>query len=372
MQAAEASPSGAHTHHFSRSSCVRMRNRPILQPKAGVGKVCPKIQQFTNCPCNFGTRAAQTTFAVGESVRNISRWNVTGWDSLRTQAQQLLALQGQLGVDVLASMAGVSLLFFCLCIGCCCWLSTKTRGKKKKVLSSSDEGMAKKGMNGSNGREANDEDDSNDRTTLLSERTSAYKTAARLAHYGSPAYSEQPPIDWQKEQKARDRPLEKSMWQEADSQYGPLSKFRTGYPDSGPPKVNQNVTFGVPHGDPDYAIRAGGFVAAAGAYSVSLASAYAAGPGASYNAPPQARARSRGLDGGYAGGFADNAPFGGLLDPNITPAYMDNRTGGQPPHLLDFAPQPIQPPPPQYYQQYYEQARANSRGLAGADCPALY
>lgn len=160
-------------------------------------------------------------------------------------------------------------------------------------------------MNGFHGLEANDEANSDDRTSLLSERAAPNPSLQ--------AQLPQPPEEWRREQEGRNyRPDMDPMYgamPPANPSYGAMPPANPGYPDYAGP---------------------GAYGAAPGAYG--------SGPGA-YGAP---------IGGGYAGRYAENSPYGGLLEPS-------RPQGGS---LLDYAPQPLQAPPPQYYQQSQAYGRA--------------
>lgn len=335
-----------------------------------------------NCPCPFGAFKAaakgfQNATAQVGGGGNLTNWlasggkNIlTGWlDSARKAFLQ--ALKGvqkwvkKVGVDMRIIVAGAVLLcvlLFCLC-GCCCWLLC--RRKRRKVVSyekryengddSGGETAESSGCcgccfrkqkprapggrprgvksgeytNGFHGREANLEDDSNDRTSLLSERQPPVASSqVRAVH---------PQAEWRPEDRDRMAPwnglgsplAEMTPWQEAGSLYGGMPRSNLGYPD-------------YPGADP-YRAPPG--------YSGS----YPSGPSGGDRAPPgySGSYPSGPNGGGYAGRYVDTAPYGGLLEPSLQPGlardagYLDPRGG----KLYDYAPQPLHPPPPQYYQQ---------------------
>jgi hypothetical protein len=139
-------------------------------------------QQEANVIIGFGSLQLQKPLArphsIGAAITMPGAGGLTGWfDAGKTWFQQ--ALQGpqklikQLGwnVQIVALISSLmSLLVCCTCV-LCCWACCR-RKKKRKVVGYDGETRTRslRYPNGSSAREPNEEDASNDRTFLLSDR----------------------------------------------------------------------------------------------------------------------------------------------------------------------------------------------------------
>lgn len=250
----------------SNSSCTRQRSRPVLTQRASTGAPCQKLQEFQNCPCPFGTDIAvsvkNATLALSYASKMFGG-NVS--DSARQAFSGVRNKLKQVGVDlrIMAACSALACLLACCLCGSCIWLLAKKR-KPRKVVSYDDRGGASFGeyAKGSRGLDANEEDDSNDRTSLLSERPPP------MAHsQATPAWRETAEL--------------------GTMMYGNMPNSGMGYPSSSMGYADS------PLGP--------------------------AGPGPYGQVWPGAP-----TGGGYLGRYVDTAPYGGLLEPpGISQGYNE-------------------------------------------------
>lgn len=396
----------------SSSSCARTRSRPVLTQNTGTGASCPNLQEFKNCPCPFGAQQVQLRRTTNNSSATGGanfQQQAMGWvGSIQKLAQQAYAgalkQYQKMGLgwkSVVASAVAACVLCCCLC-GCCCYGISRCRqsGKKRKKgevgIGDMDEPSSKNGRDTrllqrqDQELEPNEEENCDDKATLLSERQPKPEVRYGERMPQQQAYADRP---------LNQLPYEASSWQDAAAMYGagpgnarPGAGF-PGMPDYAGATPSYSSSAG-PYGSASPYGSAGfgnsGAYGSSGAYGAGMpygagSSAYGGGAGA-LSAPGASAAAAAGspysypgsgaygaqTGGGYTGRFVDTAPYGGLLDrppgpasgpaggyPSSSgyPSSLESRGG--PGTLLDYAPQPLHNPPPQYYREAYARGPPN-------------